>query len=302
MPTGRGDLIGHRLMEVLIMVKIDLLYTSWRQEERLLVERAQALGITLRPARDEELVLDPERPATDADAALVRTLGATRGLSILRHLNAHGTLAVNRFEVAALCSDKQETTERLVQARIPTPRSRIAYTQTSALQAARELGFPVVLKPVTGSWARLVSRADNEEHLTQILEHRAALPNPAQHVYYMQEYVDKTGPGGHADLRVFVIGDDVVAAIRRVSPHWVTNTARGATTENQPVTPEIRELSLRTADALGGGVLALDLMEGPDGLLVNEVNHNMEFRNSIAPTGVDIPGRMLEYVKEVARR
>ncbi len=284
------------------MVKIDLVYTSWREEERLLVEQAEKTGVALQPVRDEELILDPEAPGLAGDVALVRTLGAARGLSILRHLRGHGVQAVNPYDVAAVCADKQETTLRLARAGIPVPASRVAYTKNAALQAAKEMGYPVVLKPTVGSWARLVARADDEVQLGQLLEHRAALANPAQHVYYLQAYVDKSTGAGHADLRVFVVGDDVIAAIRRVSPHWVTNTARGARTENQEVTDEIRELSLQTAEALGGGILALDLMEGEDGLLVNEVNHNMEFRNSIAPTGVNIPGRILSHVQEVARR
>lgn len=288
------------------MARIDLVYTRWREEDRLLVERAGSMGVDLRPVRDEEIVLDPERAGVDGDVALVRTLGAARCLSLLRHMHAHGVVSVNSYPIAAVCADKQETTLRLVRAGVPTPRSRVAYTRQGALEAAGELEYPVVLKPTVGSWARLVARADDEHQLAQLLEHREALPNPAQHVYYLQEYVDK-GQGNeqgieHADLRVFVVGDDVAAAIRRVSPHWVTNTARGARTENQPVTEEIRELSLRAAEALGGGVLALDLMETPEGLVVNEVNHNMEFRNSIAPTGVDIPGRILSHVVEVARR
>lgn len=284
------------------MTTIDLLYTKWRQEERLLVEAADQQDIRLQPVRDAELALDPDTPGLTGDAVLMRSLGAARAMSILRHLRAHGVPAVNPFETAAVCSDKQETNLRLAQAGIPVPRSRIAYTEQSALAAAQELGYPVVLKPTVGSWARLVARADSEDQLAQLLEHRAAMPNPAQHVYYLQQYVDKQSDAGHADLRVFVVGDDVIAAIRRTAPHWVTNTARGARAENQPVTDAIREISLSTAEALGGGVLALDLFETLDGLMVNEVNHNMEFKNSIEPTGVDIPARILSHVMEVARR
>ncbi len=284
------------------MTTITLAYTKWRHEERLLVEAADKQGITLEPMRDVDLTLDPDAPGVGGDAVLMRTLGAARAMSILRHLRAHGVPAVNPFETAAVCSDKQETTLRLCQKGIPVPRSRVAYTEASALAAAAELGYPVVLKPTVGSWARLVARADDEDQLAQLLEHRAAMPNPAQHVYYLQQYVDKKSEAGHADLRVFVIGDDVAAAIRRTAPHWVTNTARGAQATDQPVTDELRELSLTTAEALGGGVLALDLFETPDGLMVNEANHNMEFRNSIQPTGVDIPARIIEHTVEVARR
>ena len=112
-------------------------------------------------------------------------------------------------------------------------------------------------------------------------------------VVYVQEYIAKPG----RDIRAFVVGDETVAAIYRHAPHWITNTARGGQAANCPVTPEIDALCQRTAQAVGGGVLAIDLLEDPNrGLLVNEVNHTMEFRNSIEPTGVDIPARVAAFV------
>ena len=98
------------------------------------------------------------------------------------------------------------------------------------------------------------------------------------------------------DIRTFVVGDECIAGIYRDSTHWITNTARGAVATNCPITNEIAELSLAAADAVGGGILAIDLFESDRGMLVNEVNYTMEFRNSIAPTGVDIPARMVDFV------
>ncbi len=93
-----------------------------------------------------------------------------------------------------------------------------------------------------------------------------------------------------------MIGNETIAAIYRSSEHWITNTALGGKATNCPITPEINDLSLRAAEAVGGGMLAVDLLESPDGLLVNEVNYTMEFRNSIETTGVDIPAKMIDYV------
>jgi [lysine-biosynthesis-protein LysW]--L-2-aminoadipate ligase len=101
------------------------------------------------------------------------------------------------------------------------------------------------------------------------------------------------------DIRSFVVGDQTICAIYRESSHWITNTARGGQARNCPVTPEIDRLSRAAARAVGGGVLAIDLLEHPDGLLVSEVNYTMEFRNSIDTTGVDIPGRIVDYVLRV---
>ncbi|MCD6375172.1 MAG: RimK family alpha-L-glutamate ligase, partial [Caldisericaceae bacterium] len=116
-------------------------------------------------------------------------------------------------------------------------------------------------------------------------------------IFYIQKYVEKPG----RDIRSFVVGDECIAAIYRSSEHWITNTARGGKATNCPVTAEIAEISLKAASAVGGGVVAIDLFETEDGLLVNEVNYTMEFKNSIDTTGVNIPAKIVDYVLQVAR-
>jgi len=153
--------------------------------------------------------------------------------------------------------------------------------------------------PVIGSWGRLLAKADDRAAAEAIIEHKATLGGVQHQIFYIQEYIPKPG----RDIRAFVIGDEPVGAIYRTSPNWITNTARGGQASNCPVTPEMGELCLQAARAIGGGMLAIDLLEDPQrGLLVNEVNHTMEFRNSIATTGVNIPARMVDYVLEQARQ
>ena len=154
-----------------------------------------------------------------------------------------------------------------------------------------------MLKPVVGSWGRLLARVDNREMAEAIIEHKASLGVNHQ-VFYVQEYMDKPG----RDIRAFVIGEEPIAAIYRASDNWITNTARGGQASNCPLTPELRDICQRTAQAMGGGLLAIDLFETTDGFTVNEVNHTMEFRNSIETTGVNIPARMVDHVLETAGR
>jgi len=216
----------------------------------------------------------------------------------LRLLELSGIPTVNRYATAATCADKLLTTAALTQAGLPQPRVRIAFTVETALAAIEELGYPVVLKPVVGSWGRLLARINDRDAAEAVLEHKETLGSYQHGIFYIQEYVAKPG----RDIRAFVIGDETVGAIYRQSPHWITNTARGGTASRCEVTPEMNDLCRRAAQAVGGGVLALDLMEDPDrGFLINEVNHTMEFRNSIAPTGVDIPARVVQYVLQQAR-
>ena len=130
-----------------------------------------------------------------------------------------------------------------------------------------------------------------------LLEHKVTLGSFHHGAFYLQEFVAKPG----RDIRSFVVGDETICAIYRSSDHWITNTARGGTATNCPVTDEIDQLSLAASRAVGGGVVAIDLLESERGLLVNEVNYTMEFRNSIETTGVDIPARIVDHVLEVGR-
>jgi [lysine-biosynthesis-protein LysW]--L-2-aminoadipate ligase len=214
-------------------------------------------------------------------------------------LNAWGINTINRYAVAALCADKLQTSLALARHGVPQPATRLAFTPETAMSAIQELGYPAVLKPVTGSWGRMLARVNDRDSAEAIIEHRETLGDYQHHIYYAQEYVDKPG----RDIRAFVVGDRTICAVYRTSPHWITNTARGGQATNCPITDELDDLCLRAARAVGGGVLAIDVFESPDsGLLVNEINHTMEFRNSSAPTGVDIAAEVVRYALQEAQQ
>lgn len=282
---------------------IALIHGRIRPEERLLLDAAQRLGIDVTPVHDSQIQIDlegrlhtPDGPV-HADAVLIRSVSTSRGMALSRACAAAGIPVFNHPDVAATCADKAATSWALRAAGVPTPDTRVAFTAETALAALDVLGYPAVIKPITGSWARMVSQVRDRREAEQLLEHREMLPNPQQHIHYIQQWIDTRTEGGHRDLRAFVIGDDVIAAVHRTSASWITNTARGARTSAVPLTPELTDICLRAARAVGGGILAIDLMEGPDGLLVHEVNHTMEFRNSIDVTGIDIPARILQHVQ-----
>jgi len=155
----------------------------------------------------------------------------------------------------------------------------------------------VVLKPLTGSWGRLLAKINDRDAAEALLEHKKTLGGYQHSIFYIQEFIEKPG----RDIRSFVVGDETVGAIYRTSLHWITNTARGGTASNCPLTEELDAVSRAAAQAVGGGIVAIDIFESEDGgLLVNEVNHTPEFRNSIEPTDVDIPGKIVDHVLEVA--
>jgi [lysine-biosynthesis-protein LysW]--L-2-aminoadipate ligase len=278
---------------------VGVLLSRVRVEEKLLLEELERRGIATKVIDDRELVLALERkPELGVDVVLERCIQHSRALYALSVLETWGIPTVNTFEVADVCGNKLLTTMRLIRDGVPSPRTRLAFTPESALAAVEELGYPAVLKPLVGSWGRLISRVNDRDAAESILEHKDVLGTYMHSIYYIQEYVPKPG----RDIRAFVVGDETIGAIYRYSEHWITNTARGGKAAKCEVTPELNDLCVRAARAVGGGVVAVDVLEAPEGLLVNEVNYTMEFRNSIDTTGVNIPGRVVDYALGIAKQ
>ncbi len=289
-------------------MRVAVLVTHIRAEEKLLLEAFQAHGVEpdviLDRSLDFDLAQGAQQPSpsgkawSDYDLVLERAVSTSRGLYTLMLLNEWGVPTLNSYQTAHICGDKLTTTLMLAQANVPQPNARVAFTPESALASLETLGYPAVLKPVTGSWGRLLARVNDAETAESIIEHRQTLGDYHYHVYYAQEYVNKP----QRDIRAFVLGDRTICAIYRNSEHWITNTARGGKSSNCPVTPQLDEICVKAAHAVGGGILAIDVLEDPErGFLINEVNHTMEFKNSSAPTGVDIAAEVVGFALNFAK-
>ncbi len=277
--------------------RIALVHGPLRPEERLLLAEFARRGVPCDRIDDRSLVLDPAGRRPEYDVVVGRGVSQQRTLHALTIFAAQGAATINRPEVLALCNDKLATSAALAAAGVPQPDLRVAFTPESALVAIEELGYPVVLKPTVGSWGRLLARVNTRASAEALLEQKQRFGSFHHGTFYIQRYVEKAG----RDIRAFVVDGETICAIYRSSEHWITNTARGGRASNCPVTPALADLCRRAACAVGGGVLAIDLLEDPDaGLLVNEVNGTMEFRNSIDTTGVNIPGRIVDYALRLA--
>ncbi|MEZ4868719.1 MAG: lysine biosynthesis protein LysX [Caldilineaceae bacterium] len=285
-------------------MKIGVIYSRVRAEEKLLFTALEQRGVDFDLLDDQDLIFEiteGQRYAnqySQYDVVMERCINHSRALYSLHILNDRGIATVNTAQVADICGNKLQTTSALTAAGVPQPRALVAYTQESALRAIEEMGYPVVLKPAVGSWGRLLSKINDRDAAEAILEHKDVLGSYHHSIFYIQEYIAKPD----RDIRAFVVGGETICAIYRNSEHWITNTARGGKSSVCPVTPELNEICVKAANAVGGGVVAIDVLEDPQrGLLINEVNYTMEFRNSIAPTGVDIPGRMVDFTLRVAK-
>lgn len=280
--------------------RIGVLFSRVRVEEKWIFAAMEKRGIDYDRLDDRAISFDLENPAPWRvfDAVLERSISYNSGLNALRILNAFGIPTVNTAAVAEVCGDKLSTSAMLARSNVPQPRNMVAFTPEAALEAIEAFGYPVVLKPVVGSWGRLLAKINDRDAAEAVLEHKATLGSVQHSVFYIQEYINKPG----RDIRAIVVGDRVLTAIYRKSEHWITNTARGGEGELCPITPEIESLCLSATAAVGGGVLAVDLVEHPEkGLVVNEINHTMEFHTAQPISGIDIADEIVSYVLNVGR-
>jgi [lysine-biosynthesis-protein LysW]--L-2-aminoadipate ligase len=282
-------------------MKMAVLYSRVRLEEKAIFAALQRRAIPCDALQVGELPLDLDGHDTcgQYDAVLCRCLSHLQALHLTRWLEVQGVSVVSPHQTVVTCGDKLLTSTVLREAGIPIPRTRVALSPEAAIQAMEEMGYPVVLKPLVGSWGRLLARINDRDAAEAILEHKTTLGGYEHSVFYIQEYVNKPG----RDIRSLVAGNEVVYAVYRYADHWITNTARGGRAQPCPLTVEIKELSLAAARAVGGGIVAVDLLETADGtLLVNEVNHTPEFHGAMEATHVDIAARMVDYLIQVAAK
>jgi [lysine-biosynthesis-protein LysW]--L-2-aminoadipate ligase len=280
-------------------MKIGMLYSIIRVEEKLLIKAAEKIGLEMEKIDDRECIFGLSNDIWKYDVVLERCISHSKALYALKFLNEYGVKTVNTYEVANCCGDKAFTSIAFQKHGIPTPKTFVAFEPESAIRAIERVGYPAVMKPVVGSWGRLLAKVDSRHAAEAIIEHKEVLGSYLHQIYYVQEFVDKP----QRDIRAFVVGDECICAVFRESAHWITNTARGAKTTECKVTDELNDLCVRAAHAVGGGIIAVDVMETKEGkYTVHEANYTMEFRNSIVPTGVDIPAKILDYVVGVAKR
>ena len=291
-PSGNGS---HRLL------RLGVLVSYLRHEEKLILQAARDRNLDVAPVFDRDLVLDLARPsAIEAglhfDVVLDRCVVHSRAAYALRVLERWGIPTLNRSAATTVCDDKALCSLALEAAGVPTPRTLLAFSIESAIAACEQVGYPAVLKPVTGSWGRLLAKVNGPEQARAILEQKTQLGSYEHSIFYVQQYVEKPG----RDIRVYVVGERVLAASYRNSEHWITNAARGAVSSACPITPEIEELSWRACIAVGARLAGVDLIETPDGMKVVEVNTGGEFKGLMSTTDVDIAGEIVEEAIRVS--
>lgn len=280
-------------------------YEVLRWEEKVLIEAVRKVGLEVVPLHlhNVKLFTDPSKREMEeslggVELILQRAISHAIALNSTLVFESMGVRVVNNSTSLAVATNKLWTLKKLVESGIRVPNTAVAFSDEASFKCAELLKYPVVVKPIDGSWGRLIALARDEEELRAVLEHRSYIPSPTMKVYMIQEFVRKPG----RDVRVLVVGDEVVAAIYRVSNHWITNAARGGNALPAKVDEELKEIALKVAEVVDGKVLGIDIFEDPErGYLVNEVNAVPEFKNAAAATGIPIHLKIAEYLKSQVR-
>jgi [lysine-biosynthesis-protein LysW]--L-2-aminoadipate ligase len=281
-------------------VNVGVLYSRIRRDEKLLLSELRDRGheVTKIDVRKERFgVHEPPAVFEELDIVVDRCLATSRSRYITRFVDAYDVPVVNEPETAAVCADKARNSLVLANADVPTPATEVTFTKEAAMESIEEFGYPCVLKPVIGSWGRLMAKIDSRDAAEAILEHKETLGHYEHKVFYIQEFVEKPG----RDIRVVATDGDPIAAMARSSEHWLTNAARGAETEPIEITPEMADLVERASDAVGGGLLGVDLMETGDSFTVHEVNHTVEFKALNEVTQTDVPAAVVDWLEARVR-
>jgi [lysine-biosynthesis-protein LysW]--L-2-aminoadipate ligase len=285
-------------------LQVGLLYSRIRKDEKLLLSELRERGHDVVKIDVRDVVFGlTEAPKVLADIDLVvdRCLATSRSLYASTFCEASGVPVVNSAETARTCADKVHNSLALAEAGVPTPATEVSFTKESAMESIEQFGYPCVLKPVVGSWGRLMAKIDSRSAAEAILEHKATLGHYEHKVFYVQEFVDKPG----RDVRVLAADGDPIAAMVRSSDHWLTNAAKGAETDAFELDAEAEKLVEQASDAVGGGLLGIDLMEvGSEGAnsedasyTVHEVNHTVEFKSLNETVETDVPAAVVDWLE-----
>ena len=286
------------------MVRICIIYDKLRFEEKKIYNDIQQKGFDATLIDGKSLIFDTESSKSDSrfgDIILQRVISYNRGLHLTYCLEQIGLPVVNSFSVSEICGNKLITSLILKKNNVPTPKTTFAFSTESARECMKKLGFPLVVKPIIGSWGRGVYQIKDQSMADMMLESRQENDNSFSRIYYFQELIDRPS----RDIRCIVIGDQIVASVFRYSSEseWRTNVAVGGRTEMAPLTSELKEIVLKASNAVGGGILGVDLMEDKErGYLVHEVNNTVEFRGASAACKSDIAGAMTDFLIKMSSK
>jgi len=184
---------------------------------------------------------------------------------------------------------------------VPTPKTYFTFSSEAAVETLEKDGYPLVIKPIIGSWGRGVVPLRDRETADAIIEVRELNDGPLDRIYYLQEVISRPP----RDIRAISVGDQLIAAMYRTSTGggFKTNIALGAEPIACDITKELEDICMKASKAVGGGILGIDVMEDEKrGFVVHEVNNTVEFKGLSKVSKKNIPKEMIDYAIGYAKR
>lgn len=236
----------------------------------------------------------------ELDALVIRPIG--RGsleelvfrMDMLYKLERQGLLVINPAEAIEHCVDKYDILALLEDNGITVPRTVATESVNGALKAFAELGGDVVVKPLFGSRGIGATRVVDSEIANTVFKaitfHHG--------VIYIQEFV----PHGYSDIRAFVVKDQVIAAMRRVSESWKTNFSQGAKPIPLELTPDLEELAVKSSKVIGCKIAGVDILEGPKSPVIVDVNSQPGWKGLQMVTKVNVADEIVDFILSELKR
>jgi len=209
-------------------------------------------------------------------------------MDILYKLERLGFYVINPAEAIEHCVDKYDILAILEDKGVPVPRTVATESVNEALEAFTELGGDVVIKPIFGSRGIGATRVNDPEIANTVFKAITFYHG----VLYLQEFV----PHGTTDIRAFVIDDHVIAAMRRVADGWKTNYSQGARPAPIELNHDYEKLAVKAAKAVGCKVAGVDILEGPNGPKIVDVNSQPGWKGLQIVTKVNIASQIVDFV------
>ena len=272
-------------------MNIGIILSRIRTDEKRLIAAAKTRGLGVVPIYNTSVHFDLEHPNLEIDILLDRCADHHRAVYALKIAEDWGIPTLNTYGVAEAYGNRLLAEMALREHRVQTPAVRVAFTPESALEAMEEIGYPVVLKPVEGPSGQLISRIQDKFFAQTVLEHKKVLGTYHHSIFFIQKCIEAPGH----DVRAYVVGDQTVAAISVLTNHWVTSIKDGGFIDAYPVSDELNEIAVQAVGAVGGGVLAVDLVRTRDRWQVIDLSPPTGLNEVEKVTGVNIAEHIIDY-------
>ena len=292
-------------------MKLGIILNRVNFEEKKIIKQLQKNGHKVVQLNNQRLGLPLhngkkklENKFGHLDIILQRSLSLTRGLYSSAVFESLGFRVINSYDSTRICGDKLLTSLKLEENDIPTPKTSVAFKKNAALKIIdEEHNYPVVIKPIIGSWGRLIAKMDNANMASAILEDRETMGHVFQKIFYLQEYVSDSDRPENAptDIRVIYVHGKCVGAMGRIQTDedFRSNIALGAKAVPLEINSHMNEICQKVASAVGGDILGIDLMETKNGYVCLEVNGTPQFKGLMGSTKIDVAKEIVNYLESL---